>query len=119
MFAENRIRFMKEKATLIQYFIMFVAVGVVPYLRRHFCTFISIFRRKKSIIENSIWFLCKTNLGKYRLRNGVSLCGGDVSYTGHPYACFALASLYGKNIFPFMRKIDVGYIVIGTASICE
>ena len=28
--------------------------------------------------EYDVWFLCKTNLGKYRLRDGVSLCGGGV-----------------------------------------
>jgi hypothetical protein len=76
MIVKNIIGYLVEKAFFIQRFIVFIEVSVMPFLHRRFyvhsvilCenSHTKIFKTRKQ----NIWFLCKTNLSKYNLRNSV------------------------------------------------
>ena len=77
MLSGKIIKFLVAKVALIQHFKVFVRECFVFYFCLCFYVLFPLPRKKYPKIQYSIWFLCKTNLGKYHLRNGVSLCGGD------------------------------------------
>ena len=69
MIVSKIIKFLAAKVALIQCFTAVVRECFVFYSCLYFYAIFLFFRKEYPKMQYSVWFLCKTNLAKYPLRN--------------------------------------------------